>query len=222
MSRVEVIGDGMIGRACRLCFPDDPYITFYAAGVSNSSAVDVRDFQRERERLEASIQPGRTLIYFGTTSASGQDTDLPYVAHKLAMEQLVQATPSWLILRLPNVAGRTSNPHTLLNFLYARISRSERFVLQSMARRNIIDVGDVARIAEWLLNSGARNEIVNVATPWDYTMRVIVAEFEYLAGKKAVMDISDSGTAQTIDTARIAGFEFGRNYLRRTLTRYYG
>ncbi len=206
-----------MGRACRLCFPDDPDVTFYAAGVSNSEAIDVRDFERERSRLMASLDPERTLVYFSTCSTDAS----PYVAHKREMERIVQAQPSWLILRLPIVAGRTSNPHTLLNYLYARISRSERFVLHEKARRNVIDVGDVVRAAEWLLNDGARNEVMNVAAPWDYAMRVIVGELEYLTGKKAVMDVVDKGTSEPIGT-RAFPFDFGRNYLRRTLTRYYG
>ncbi len=216
----KVVGDGMIGRACRMCFPDDPEVTFYAAGVSNSEATDFRDFEREVERFHASLNPERTLVYFSTCMTG----NTPYAKHKAMMEDLVKRQPKWLILRLPIVAGRTSNPHTLLNYLYSRISRSERFVLHAKARRNVIDVGDVVQIAEWLLNDEVRNEVVNVASPTDYPITQIVSEFEHLTGKQAVIDMTLQGSGSDIDIERLAGspVDFGRNYLRRTLTRYYG
>ncbi len=203
-----------------MCFPDDPGVTFYAAGVSNSEAIDVRDFERERHRLTQSFDSQRLLVYFSTCS----DSDTPYVGHKRAMEDLIQEQPKWLILRLPIVAGNTANPHTLLNYLYSRISRSERFILHAKARRNVIDVGDVVSIAEWLINDGACNEVINVASPTDYPLSQIVGEFEYVTGKQAVIDMTTHGTGAEIDVSRLAGapVDFGRNYLRRTLTRYYG
>ena len=92
------------------------------------------------------------FVYFGTCSVADPEVrHTAYVQHKLAMEQMVSAHSRNLILRLPQVAGKTPNPHTLLNFLYGRIARSESFNLWSKARRNIIDVADVTAIAEQLI-----------------------------------------------------------------------
>jgi len=212
----------MIGRAFSMCFPDDQNVTFYAAGVSESTCTDQRDFGREQKRLEAHFDPERTLVYFSTTS----NANTPYVRHKREMEGIVSDQPKYLILRLPTVAGRAANPHTLLNFLYSKISRSERFTLQKNARRRIIDVSDVVLLAERLLDDGVRNEAVNVAPPFDYGMPEIVAAFERVTGKSAIFDTVDSRAEATdVDTSRIDPmrqlFRQG-SYLRATVEKYYG
>jgi len=214
----------MIGTALRYCFPDDPAVTFYAAGPSNSRENDFRDFVRERERLAASLDPERTLVYFGTCAVYDPEAQhSSYVTHKKAMEAIVAKQARHLILRLPNVVGRTPNPHTLLNYLYARISRSERITIWENARRNLIDVDDVVRIAEWLLNEGDTSGIVNVAAPFDYSIAEIVAEFERILGKPAVADRVPDGSGYDIPLARVARapVTFRRDYLQRLVAKYY-
>ena len=143
-----IIGSGLLAHAFSSAFLQREDVCIYAAGVSNSSCTDAHEFARERQRLEDALRQAMhvdTFVYFGTCSVADPDSqNTPYVQHKLAMERLVQAHPQGLILRLPQVAGKTSNPHTLLNYLYARISRSEKFDLWSRAKRNIIDVAEVA------------------------------------------------------------------------------
>ncbi len=212
----------MIGHAFQLCFPEDPAVTFYAAGVSDSAAFDYRDFQREEARLRESFDPERTLVYFSTCAVYGPEQHSPYVAHKLAMEEIVKTQPKWLILRLSNVAGRTTNPHTLLNYLFARISRSERITVWAKARRNIIDISDVVSTAERLLDIGVRDGIVNVAAPKDYNMLEIVGAFEDVLGKRAIIDLEDKGGSYPIDAPRMLTPLFRRDYLRNVIAKYYG
>jgi nucleoside-diphosphate-sugar epimerase len=163
-------------------------------------------------------RPG-LLVYFSTCAES--DTD--YVRHKRELEQLVKDRGTYLICRLPIVAGKTSNPHTLLNFLHDRIQRSEEFDLFTKARRNVIDVADAAAILEWLVRGGAHNQTINVAAPQDYAVTEIVGVFERITGKKAVVNRIDSGDSQDIDVRRIseADVDFSGDYLGRVLRRYY-
>lgn len=145
-------------------------VCIYAAGVSNSGCIDASEFARERHRLADALQQANgvdVFVYFGTCSAiDPKARNTPYVQHKLAMEQLVSAHQSYLILRLPQVAGKTPNPHTLLNYLYARIARSEAFCLWRNALRNIIDVDDVAFIARQLIaDTSVRNSTLNRVNP---------------------------------------------------------
>jgi len=139
-----IIGSGLIAHAFRTAYAQREDVCLYAAGVSNSACRDPHEFARERERLTAALNKSQAIdcfVYFGTCSVADpevQDTD--YVRHKLAMEELVAAHPRHLILRLPQVAGTTPNPHTLLNYLYAHIARSEAFQLWLDARRNIIAI----------------------------------------------------------------------------------
>lgn len=227
-----IIGSGLIAHAFRTDYAQREDVCLYAAGVSNSACRDAHEFEREHERLTAALNKSQAIdcfVYFGTCSVNDPEAQqTPYVQHKLAMEQLVATHPRHLILRLPQVAGKTPNPHTLLNFLYAHIARSEAFPLWSKATRNIIDVDDVAAMASLLIGDSAiRNRIVNIANPQCYTMPAIVAAMEQVIGKKAIYDLIERGSGYAIDTDFIhpllehAGVKFGTGYLERVIGKYY-
>ncbi|MBI1175177.1 MAG: NAD-dependent epimerase/dehydratase family protein [Sideroxydans sp.] len=228
-----IIGSGLLAQAFSPAFAQREDVCVYAAGVSNSSCTISHEFARERERLLKALgtaHAGDAFVYFSTCSiADPEAKDSPYVRHKLAMEQLVAAHPRHLILRLPQVAGRTPNPHTLLNYLYAHISRSEMFQLWRNAYRNIIDVDDVAAITCHLLaDPAARNITLNIANPDSYPMTAIVSAMENIIGKQAVYEIVERGSHYPINIREIlpvmeaAGVKFGNGYLDRVIGKYYG
>lgn len=227
-----IIGSGLLAQAFSRDFLQREDVCIYAAGVSNSSCADVSEFVRESKRVKAALQQALhadTFVYFGTCSASDPEIlNTPYVQHKLAMEQIVREHHGNLILRLPQVAGKTPNPHTLLNFLYARISRSETFNLWCNAKRNIIDVDDVAAIAYQLIaNNSARNFTYNIANLINYPMVEIVSAIEHVVGKRAIYEVVERGSECFIDTNAIlpilanVGIKFGNDYLDKTLVKYY-
>ena len=227
-----IIGSGLIARAFAPHAPILNDTCIYAAGVSNSGCTDPSEFTRDEDRLRAAIasMPASTrLVYFSTCSVG--DPSLArtgYVVHKQRLERLVEGRPPYLVVRLPQVAGRTPNPHTLLNYLYARITRSEKFDLWKQARRNIIDVDDATAIILYLIQrEEAVDEIVNVANPRSSSMPEIVAALEAATHHRAVYNLVDRGASYEIDTARIAGaisalqLPFGEAYLSRTVAKYY-
>lgn len=228
-----IIGTGLLAHAFTPIYEQRKNVCIYAAGVSNSSCTDIHEFDRERNRLNAALHTYAKVdafVYFGTCSVADPEAQAtPYVRHKLAMEALVKTHPRYLILRLPQVAGRTPNPHTLLNYLYARISRSESFTLWQNARRNIIDVSDVVAIARIFIDApDARRITLNIANKTTYTLPKIVAGMEGITGKRAIFDIVQRGSGYAIDITATqpaigkAGVKFGPDYLDRILEKYYG
>jgi len=227
-----IVGSGVVARAFRPHLMHLPRVCIYAAGVSNSRCTDPREFERERERLAAAtadLDPDWLLLYFGTCSAEDPASrDSAYVQHKRAMENWVARRARHLIVRLPQLAGRTPNPHTLLNYLHARIVRSERFQVFRGAERNIIDVDDVARIVVELVREGACAETVNVACTHSVAILDVVQCMADVVGHRALFDIIDAGAGYAIDTVRIrlaltrCGVSFTDDYLRRTIQKYYG
>ena len=211
-----IIGSGVVAS----CLDDRPGVILYAAGVSNSRCEDADEFKRDRERLQSNLDRRGLFVYFSTCAVS----DSAYVTHKRELEALVKERGDYLICRLPIVAGKTSNPHTLLNYLHSRIARSERFDLIPEARRNIIDTTDIGSIVKWLLKTGAENETVNVAAPMDYSMRQIVTAFEDLTGKRAYTREHPGSPDLLIDVSRIkaAPMCWSGDYLGDVLRRYYG
>jgi nucleoside-diphosphate-sugar epimerase len=228
-----IIGSGMLATSFSSSYAGSTDVTICAAGVSNSSCADPREFERERTRLAESLETHRgcgTFVYFSTCSILDPEmANKPYVLHKIAMEQLVKAHAGYLILRLPQLAGRSANPHTLLNYLYARISRSERFSIWCRATRNIIDVDDVLKIGRYLIDNGKlKCKTLNVANIQSYPVTDIVSTMECVCGKKAIFDAVEKGDSYPIDVLRIApllpaaGVEFSSGYLSNVLRKYYG
>jgi nucleoside-diphosphate-sugar epimerase len=227
-----IIGSGLLAQAFLARYQQRHDVCIYAAGVSNSSCSDEREFERERVRLVAALAEWPRIgafAYFGTCSVGDAEVrHTPYVQHKLAMESLVAQHPAYLILRLPQVAGVTPNPHTLLNFLHARIARSEAFSVWRNAYRNILDVEDVAAITDRLIADPALRRItMNLANPTSYSMPEIVAAMERVAGKRAVYDVLERGHHYQIDVEPmlrvLSGEDIGLNndYLDRILRKYY-
>lgn len=210
-----IVGSGVVAS----CLDDRSDCILYAAGVSNSKCVDADEFKRDRERLESHLHRPGLFVYFSTCAT----TDTDYVLHKRELESLVKSRGDYLICRLPIVAGKTTNPHTLLNYIHSRVVRSERFDVMPDARRNIICTIDISTIVRWLLKDGARNEVVNVAAPMDYSMREIVAAFEELTDKQAYVREHPGGDGDPIDVSRIADapVHWGGDYLGGVLRRYY-
>jgi nucleoside-diphosphate-sugar epimerase len=228
-----LIGSGLLAQAFAISFSQRDDVCIYAAGVSNSSCLDVQEFERERRLLLKTLTQAKhvgVFVYFGTCSVDDPEArKTPYVQHKLAMEQLVVTHPRHLIFRFPQVAGKTPNPHTLLNFLYARISRSEAFSLWKNAKRNIIDIDDVAAIAgQFIADESVRNVTLSIANPISYSMINIVGAMERAVGKRAIYYLVERGSEYTIDISAIppalasAGVEFGSDYLDKVMRKYYG
>jgi nucleoside-diphosphate-sugar epimerase len=222
----------LLARAFSPLFANDADVCIFAAGVSNSSCTDKQEFAREQQRLTEAITKAKHIgvfVYFGTCSVADPEAlNTHYVQHKLAMEQLVSLYPRHLIIRLPQLAGRTPNPHTLLNYLYARISRSEAFSLWNNAKRNVIDVDDAVSIAyELVTDDTVRNTTMNIANPANYSMNNIVNAMERAVGKHAIYRLVERGSEYFIDTSATylakekAGVKFGESYLQQVVGKYY-
>jgi len=227
-----IIGSGMMARAFRTPVTERPDVVVHAAGVSNSQCKDPREFERESALLRKTMIDARDagcVVYFSTCSiADPASANTPYVAHKRAMEALIRTHPRHLILRLPQVAGYTPNPHTLLNYLYARIARGERFSIWGRARRNVIDCEDACALGIALIEAGVSAETVNVASTRDHGLVEIVDTLQRVIRGHAVYDVLDHGAAYSIDVARLEPFfasasvSFGDDYLERVIRKYYG
>lgn len=228
-----IIGSGLLAKAFvpEYSLRDD--VCIFAAGVSNSGCTDHREFKRERIRLEDALSVAcnaDVFVYFSTCSINDPESrDTPYVQHKLAMEGLVSTHPGHLILRLPQVAGVTPNPHTILNYLYAKIARSESFSLWKYAKRNIIDVDDVTAVSRQLIGDRkVRGAMFNVANPVSYPVADIVRAMEKVTGKRAIYDMVERGTDYPVDICAVrpvmdrAQVNFGDNYLEKVIGKYYG
>ena len=230
-TKAIVIGNGLLAKAVAK-LPDSPVPTcYFASGVSNSSCCDSKEFDRERCLLQQTILDLNSeiiLIYFSTCSIHDTQSNSLYVAHKREMEKLVAQRGNYIVFRLPQVVGFSNNRITLANYIVDCIVENRLVHIQKNAVRNIIDVDDVATLAQAIINSGLhQNSVVNIANPLGTRVVDLVAMLEIVLHRKARCDYSDSGSEYPIDTAVVEEFaganniDFGGHYLKSVLLKYY-
>ncbi len=220
----------MLATALRARRFDGPG-TIFASGVSNSQETSSVEFEREATLLAAHLKTSQgPFVYFSTCSISDPDrAKSTYVTHKLQMEKFVATHPNPLILRLPQVVGKTSNPNTLTNFIANNITHGTKFSVWKNALRCIVDVEDVATIASALLQSGQQQQyLYEVAPPETVSMLELVKMMEQILNLPAQYELLDRGGGTIPDPSimlKLAGrnnIDLTQGYTLRILDRYYG
>lgn len=225
-----IVGNGLIATAFAEDFAERSDIVIFASGVSNSQEKHDAAFTRERNLLEGVLRKDRKIVYFSTCSLYDPELQsAPYVRHKRDMEALVKQSPRYAIFRLPQVVGKTLNPRTLTNFIFAKIIAEEHFDVWRHAQRNLIDVSDVALIAKFLLRDERYERLIdNIACPVSLSIMDLIEIFEVVLGKKANYTVVEAGGAYEIDSrlaadvGRQVSINFDDAYVERLVRKYYG
>lgn len=228
-----ILGNGLLARAFTPDFGERDDVLIIASGVSNSRETCGEAFQRERSLLESGLSGNKVAVYFSTCSIDDPTLlDSPYIRHKLAMEALVAARSlRWAVFRLPQIVGRTPNPHTLTNYLNHRITTGEHFQVWTSATRNLIDVDQVAVIARRLLSGDASpNCVSNIASPFNISVLELVHIFERVLGKRGNYALIAEGCSYPIEVEHAMsaaveeGVSFGMDctdYVTSLVRKYY-
>ena len=103
---------------------------YFASGVSNSQETRESEYQREVDLL---LKQDRSqhIVYFSTLSVFYANTR--YTQHKRKMEGLIKEFPHYTILRLGNITWG-SNPHTLINYIRAKVLNHEPVEIRDVYR----------------------------------------------------------------------------------------
>lgn len=226
-----VIGSGLVAKAFKK-YQEDKRNVVFASGVSNSTSNEAFSFNREKNMLLEAIDkyPNSKLIYFSTCSI--YDSDLrgnAYVKHKLEMEDLIKHKQiDYNIFRVSNLAGFSTNPHTVLNYFFRHINEGLFFYVWKNASRNIIDIEHAYLIcAEIIKNKSFDNQTVNVANPQNCSVVEIVTSIELFLGKKGNYEVIEKSSNPVIDTEEIKplfkklNLTFDADYLKKMISKYY-
>ncbi len=226
-----IIGRGLVANAFASEWQHDETTMIVAAGVSNSAETAPEAFAREEAMLDdvLSGQAVQRVIYFGSCAVGNPaERQTPYLLHKAGMEARVLADPRGRVFRLPQVVGDGGNPHTLTNFLCARIESGETFDIWARAERNLIDIEDVALLGTHVLRHPAGYPpVMSLADVQSTNMLAIVRGMEQVLGRRGNYRVLDQGVAFPIDTrdcqraALACGVPLGDGYLQQLLGKYY-
>lgn len=196
---VQIIGSGMIAKSFSN-YAFSKKCVLIASGVSNSLESSITAFQREEDLILNALArySERQFIYFSTCSVF-QLVKTPYINHKLKMEKLIaEKSASHLIFRLPQVVGVVKNS-TLVSFLVSEMLNNRDMTIQLKARRNLIDVSDVARIVHHFIEGGkVANCIINIAAKKNVLVSDIVAEIAKIMNKNYCSTHLNSGESYEI------------------------
>ena len=209
-------------------------ICAYAAGVSNSLCKSQDLLEKDKKRLfdfKNQILKNATLMYFSTCSIEDPSRNqTPYVKNKLIIENYIKKNfAKYLIVRLPEVVGKSNNSNTLINFFFEKIKNKKTFEVWANASRNIIGIDDVIKILiDLLLNKNVQNSTINIANPKNSLAKNIVDVFEKILMTKAEYNLVNKGHLDwKIDVGPIheaiknCKIDFGENYLENILKKYF-
>ena len=189
-----IVGSGLLGRAFSTSKFDFSNFVVFSSGVSNSQEYDIREFNREFKLLKSvvEINPNKKLIYFSTCSIY-ENKSKPYTIHKKNTEDYIQNYVSdYLILRLPNIVGISSNPNQLTNFIFDKMSNGLDFTVFENVYRSLIDVDDIPLITKYLIESNIGNLLIDIAFNNGISMKNLIHVFEKALNIKAVVNFQSS------------------------------
>lgn len=227
-----ILGNGLMATTFS-SYSEQTDVMIFASGVSNSSETRVDTFNKEMLLLNNICKnlDNQLLIYFSTSSIA--DFELigsPYVIHKLEMEKFISKwCNNYMIFRLPQIVGKTKNPHTIVNFIYNHLMEGKQFNIWRNACRNLIDVTDVYHIIDYFIqNRIFKNKVTTIATPINLKIIDILRILEKITKKKANFEILERGNCYEIDIRHLIPYlellhiSFSEEYVEKIITKYYG
>ena len=225
-----IIGTGMLAKAVQSI--DNESCLFFCSGVSNSNEENVEKYEREVQLLEQSFGTKQKLIYFSSYFVNFDSfLKRKYYRHKSNIEGLILNNFSnFLIFRLPQIIGFSTNKNTLTNFLYDAIVSNSTINVFKNAKRNVIDIDDVVKVVNLAINQNLFNDqIVNLVGLKNYSVDDIIFLLEQVTNKRAIKkqsiieepDYEILISEQMISLYQLLNIQFDHLYLERIIKKYY-
>ncbi len=223
-----IIGNGLIAKKFQHNYKD---VIIFVSGVSNSLETNDTQFNREKQLLKDILKkyPDKLLLYFSSRGLENKQLlNIPYYQHKLNMEYLIKSFHNkHIICRIHHIVGMGGNDSTIVNFLYNKILTQKSFDLWQNTYRYLIDVEDVYKIVDYIINNNLFiNKVVNFPGA---IIKVcdLVNMLENILKKSAVINIVDKRVCFSIDNSELdeilekLGIYFHKDYIKNLLVKYY-
>ena len=155
----------------------------YAAGISNSKIKSKSALKRELNEIKnfRKYLDKKTLIYISTCSVNDNSRNKSlYVKNKIKIENFIKKDfNKFIILRFPELVGRSKNPNTLFNYFKNKIKNKKKFSVFAGVKRNLLDIDDAIKISKFIIkNKKNYNKVFNVINKHFYNPLKIVKIFE--------------------------------------------
>jgi nucleoside-diphosphate-sugar epimerase len=234
----NIIGNGFIAynfKKIKKEIKNSNYI-IYTSGISNSQIQSKKELKREIKKFILFTKKYylKKIIYISTTSIGDKSRNKSlYVKNKIKIEKIIKKKfKNYIILRLPEIIGISKNKFTLINFFYNNIKQVNHFKVFKNVKRNILDIEDVILILKKIITiKKIKKEVITLSCKFFYNPIDIVKIFEKKLKKKAVYSLinvkKQYWSLNTINYKKnskyikLAGITFSKNYLSKTINKYY-
>lgn len=205
----------------------------YAAGISNSQIRSKTQLNREINVFKKFLKTysNRKIIYISTADVTNNlKNKSKYVKNKIIIEKIIKKNfNNYLIIRIPQIIGKSNNKKTLINFFYYMIKSNKKIKLFEGVLRNILDIGDVVKmIRTIILNKKIKKKIITLSNKYSLKPIQIIQILEIKLGKKANYQLLKTkkqkwrlGFNQNLKYFKDAKINFDLNYLTKAINKYY-
>ena len=221
-----IIGSGFIAIKFKkyLKFIKKNNVIIYAAGISNSLETNKRNLNKEIYKLKKFLDNNnKKIIYISTYSVNDNSRiSKPYVKNKIKIEKIIQkVSKEYLIIRLPEIIGKSKNPRTLTNFFYNNIMGGKKFIVHKIVQRNLLDIDDaIKKCIKVIIVNKNENKKINILNKKFYTPLQIVKSFEKVLSKKGFYNFSVI-KKNKLSLKNNYFVNSSKNYLFKTLKKHY-
>ena len=169
------------------------------------------------------VYQDQCLIYFSSCGIILENS--MYYSHKRNMELLIQNNfKKYIIVRLPQVIGKSNNNSTLINFLFNSIKNNIKIQLYNNATRYFIETEDLVLIFKNLIeNKNNYNKIHDIAIPIKYTIFEIVSTLEKILNINSDFEIVNGGVDYNLKLSTVENilqnlnFVYNKSYLEKSI-----
>lgn len=156
-----IIGNGLVANSFKKNKNFFKNTIIFASGLANSQNKNQSEFTREKKLLKKFLLTKKKLIYFSTLDVF-RKKKTAYIKHKINVENVLKKNKNILIIRLPQLIGKSNNKYTIFNFLNfnLRINKSIRIFVNYY--RNFIDVNDLVFHVKKLNKKKINFKIINI------------------------------------------------------------
>ena len=175
----------------------------------------------------------RLFIYISTTSVLDNylKKDM-YTRNKIIIENLIKKRlDNFLILRLPQIVGKSNNPHTITNFIYKKVLLEQRFKVWSNVKRNLIDIDDLIKIVKQIIGTKLKpRNVINILNPNSIYVEEIANIMGEIIKKKPRYILVEYKTKMKGNLKIQSNFKFNlnitkyfknKNYFKNIMKKYY-
>ena len=157
-----IIGNGLVAKSFKKEKKFFKNIIVFASGLANSKNINKKEFVREKKLLKKFLNiKKKKLIYFSTLDIFRKKKNA-YTRHKINIENILKKKKNILIIRLPQLIGKSNNKHTIFNFLNFNLRINKKIKIFVNYYRNFIDVEDLIFYVKKLIKNKINFNIINI------------------------------------------------------------